>query len=348
MKVNTIEKSFLNISGEVFDSEYINLADIYDNKICFGERTLFLTKKEKEKLNTQKIKGFNESVYIFNYKNTYGMVCDVPIDEYKSGNIKCHELVLPDTIQGMLSNLNGYNCETAPVLLGCNKSIDYVKYIKEKAYSDYFKLKDIEVYIFSDDEARRILEEFSDVNTLYVADGHHRLYTTSLSGFKKSILSCVISFDYLDILPIHRIIPNVDAQLFDKAKEFIYNRFNVLPAETDLSKGKIRLSYNKESFVIDLIELNSDAFWNNDIYRLNTQIVSQAFRIFDTSKLKYISNAELNNKEFKMEKNDVLIETHPIGKYEFTDCANNNCIMPPKSTWFSPKFPSFLIFKQYK
>lgn len=348
MKVNTIEKSFLNISGEIFDSEYINLANIDNGKISFGERTLFLTKKEKEKLNSQKIKEFNTSVYIFSYKNTYGMVCDIPISEYEEGNIKCHELVLPDTIQGMLSNLHGYNCETAPVLLGYNKSIDYVKYIERNTYSDYFKSNDIEIYVFCNDEAEEILKEFSDVNTLYVADGHHRLYSTSLSGGKNSILSCLISFDYLNILPIHRIIPDVDAQLFDKAKEFIYNRFNVLPPQTDLSKGKIRLKYNKESFVVDLIELNSDAFWNNDIYRLNTQIISQAFRIFDTGKLKYISDGELNEREFKMEKNDVLIETHPIGKGEFTDCANNNCIMPPKSTWFFPKFPSFLILKQYK
>ena len=181
-----------------------------------------------------------------------------------------------------------------------------------------------------------------------MADGHHRLYTTSLSNFKNSVLSCVISFEYLDILPIHRILNNIDAQVFERGKEFIYSRFEVESADVPLSKGKIRITYNEESFVVNLIELNSDAFWNNDIYRLNTQIISQAFRIFDTSKIKYVSDLEVSDGEFRLDHKDMLIETYPVGKDEFVECANNKCIMPPKSTWFSPKFPSFLIFKQYQ
>ncbi|MCY6484386.1 DUF1015 family protein [Clostridium aestuarii] len=347
MQINMLEQSYINISGKIYDSEFINLANVKNNKIELDKRTLFLTRKEKEALNSQQIKNFNNAIYIFKYKNIYGVVCDIPIDEYDSGRIKCHELVLPDTIQGMLSNLHGYNCEVAPVLLAHEKKVNYLSYIEEKKYIDYFMLEDIQIYVFCGKEAQKISEEFLEVEKLYVADGHHRLYTTSLSSFKNSVLSCLISFEYLDILPIHRIIPNIDAQLFDKAREFIYNRFDIFPSKTSLSKGKIRINYNGDSFVVNLIDLNSDAFWNNDIYRLNTQIISQAFRIFDTGKLKYISDSELEKYELSSDKKDVLIQTYPLEKEEFVECANNNCIMPPKSTWFKPKFPSFLIFKKY-
>ncbi|MBU5483063.1 DUF1015 family protein [Clostridium sp. MSJ-11] len=346
MRINTIKKSYINVSGKIYDSEFINLANIKNNKINLDERTLFLTKKEKEILNDQQIENFNDVIYIFKYKNIYGIICDIPIEEYDDGNVKCHELVLPDTVQGMLSNLHGYNCETAPILLGHNKKIDYSSYIEEKKYEKYFILDDIEIYVYCGEKAKNILNEFLETDKLYVADGHHRLYTTSLSKFKNSVLSCLISFEYLKILPIHRIISNVDAQLFEKAKGFIYNRFEVLPLEIPLSKGKIRIKYNEDSFVVNLIELNSDAFWNNDIYRLNTQIISQAFRIFDTGKLKYILDCTLKNHD--IDKNDVLIETYPVAKDEFIECANNKCIMPPKSTCFFPKFPSFLVFKQYQ
>ncbi|WP_161974914.1 DUF1015 family protein [Bacillus timonensis] len=97
-----------------------------------------------------------------------------------------------------------------------------------------------------------------------------------------------------------------------------------------------------------LIDLNSVAFWNNDIYRLNSQIISQAFRIFDTGSLKYLSSLELEKYRQAPEEKDVIIETYPIGQDEFIESADHNSIMPPKSTWFSPKFPTFLIFKQYK
>lgn len=348
MRLSTIEKSYINTSGKIYDSEFINLANIKDNKIALDGRTLFLTKTEKETLNNQEIQNFNDVVYIFKYKNAYGIICDIPIKEYNDGKIKCHEVVLPDTIQGMSSNLHGYNCEAAPVLLAHEKKVNYQYYTKEKKYTDYFILDDMEIYVFCGKEAQKITDEFIEIDKLYVADGHHRLYTTSLSKFKNSVLSCLISFEYLNILPIHRIIPNLDVQLVKRAKDFIYSRFEVLPAETPLSKGRIRIKYREDSFVVNLIELNSDAFWNNDSYRLNTQIISQAFRIFDTGKLRYISDCESKKYEILLDKNDVLIETYPIEIDEFIEYADNECIMPPKSTWFSPKFPSFLIFKQYK
>lgn len=348
MQINTLERSYINVSGKIYDSEFINLANVKNKKITLDERTLFLTNTEKKSLNAQPIKDFSDVIYIFKHNNTYGIICDIPIKEYDDGNIKCHELVLPDTIQGMLSNMHGYNCEVAPILLAHEKKVDYSSYIEENKYVEHFILGDMDVYAFCGKEAYRISEEFSEVENLYVADGHHRLYTTSLSSFKTSVLSCLISFEYLDILPIHRIIPNIDAQLFEKAKEFMHNRFDILTSDTPLSKGKIRIKYNGDSFVVNLIDLKSDAFWNNDIYRLNTQIISQAFRIFDTGKLKYISDSELEKCKFSLDKKDVLIQTYPIPKDEFIECADNNCIMPPKSTWFAPKFPSFLIFKQYR
>lgn len=348
LEINVLENSYINVSGKIYDSEFINLVNIKDNKIALDEKTLFLTKKEKEYLNSQPIRHFKNAVYVFKFNDVYGMLADVPIEEYKSGKVKCHELVIPDIVQGMLSNLHGYNSEAAPILLGHKKRIDYQMYINEKTYSERFTLNGIDIYVFCGEEARLIVSEFKDEENLYVADGHHRLYTTSLSSFKNSVLSCLINFDYLEILPIHRIIPNVDAQLFEKAKEFIFNKFSISDGEKPLSKGKVKIYYEAEQFVVNLIELNSDAFWNNDIYRLNTQIISQAFRIFDTSSLEYLSDNDFKKyKEFSRKK-DVLIETYPIGQEEFIECANNNCIMPPKSTWFSPKFPSFLIFKQYR
>ena len=38
---------------------------------------------------------------------------------------------------------------------------------------------------FVGDEAKKILEQYDDIETMYVADGHHRLYTTSMVRNKK-------------------------------------------------------------------------------------------------------------------------------------------------------------------
>lgn len=346
MDIRTIKNSYINVSGKLYSSEFINLANIKDDEIKLDKGTLFLNQEQKDKLNSEKIEGYNNAVYVFRYKRTYGIVCDLPIEQYNCGNVRCHELVLSDTIQGMLSNMHYYNSEAAPVLLAHREKIDYKKYIEEHKYKKHFEFRDIDIYVYCDEEAENILREFKDVSNLYVADGHHRLYTTSLSGFKNSVLSCVVGFDYLDILPIHRIIPDIKKDEFKKAKSFITSRFEVLPGDTPLCKGRVKITYRHDSFVVNLIELNSDAFWNNDVYRLNTQIISQAFRIFNTEKLEYMTAEKLNN--YELSKNDVLIETYPIRKEEFAESVDKKCIMPPKSTCFSPKFPSFLIFKKYQ
>ena len=348
MKIHKLKKSYLNVSGNVYDSEYINLTNIKDNRIAFDERTLFLSEDEKNFLNSQEIKEYNNVIYIFKYRQAYGIICDIPISEYKNNNIKCHELVIPETIQGMISNLHGYNCEAAPTLLGHINIIDYKKYIEEQLYDEKYDLGEIEIYVLKGEVADKIIEEFKEVECLYVADGHHRLYTTSISNLKSDNLACLISFKYLDILPIHRIVSGITDESFQKAKKFIFNKFKVFESNEQLIGGRVRIQYNNENFVVELIELNSDAFWNNDIYRLNTQILSQAFRIFDNSGVKYISNDELRLREKNLKNDEMLIETFPIPQHEFIDCADNNCIMPPKSTWFAPKFPSFLIMKQYK
>lgn len=343
-----MNKSYLNISGNLYDSEYINLANVKDKKICMDERTLFLSEEEKNALNLQKICEFNNVLYLFKLNNIYGIVCDVPISEYKEDNIKCHELVIPETIQGMISNLNGYNCEVAPVLLGHTNKIDYSKYINNKLYDEKFVFNDLEIYVMSGEEADEIINKFRSVKCLYVADGHHRLYSTSLSNIKKENLACLISFEYLNILPIHRIIKDISKESYMNAKQFINNKFKVLPSDEELLKGRVKIKYRDDNFIVELIELNSDPFWNNDIYRLNTQIISQAFRIFDNTRIEYLSTEELCQKENSLLENEILIETYPVSQEEFIESVDNNCIMPPKSTWFSPKFPSFLIFKAYQ
>ena len=52
MKIDLLKNSFINISKNIYDSDFINLAKINDEKICFDDNTLFLSKSSKDKLNS--------------------------------------------------------------------------------------------------------------------------------------------------------------------------------------------------------------------------------------------------------------------------------------------------------
>lgn len=348
MNINPIKDSYLNVSKNLYDSEFINLAKIKNGKLNFEKKTLFLTDEEKQNLNLQTLMNFEDVIYIFEFNGIYGVICDIHVDDYRKGKIKCHELVIPETIQGMMSNYHGYNSETAPVLLGHEREIDYEYYINQGNYSYKYQVSDWVIYAFEKENCFQLCNDLKQIDKTYISDGHHRLYTSSILNFKDSVLSCLIEFKYLKIKPIHRIIPNVTLEVFEQARNFITSNFKVIDSNEKMKKGRVKMTYRGETIALEMINLDGDLFWNNDIYRLNTQIISQAFRIFDHSHIRYISHEQLAQNMLNLKDDEVLIETYRAKLDEFIECADKNAIMPPKSTWFAPKFPSFLIFKKYQ
>ena len=161
------------------------------------------------------------SIYIFKYFDSYGILADLPIEEYISEKIKCHELVLPDVIQGMIANYHIYNSETAPSFIVHKEEIDYESIIEEKKYEKEYHFDNIDLYVYFRDEAKEILEKFLGIEQMYVADGHHRLYTSSMLKNKNTVFSCFLSFSQVKISPIHRVIKNIDATSFEKARIFM-------------------------------------------------------------------------------------------------------------------------------
>ena len=82
MELNKIKKAYINISGNLYPNDYINLAKIKNSRIAFDEETLFLTEEQKKLLNSENIREFNDVVIIFCLKNSWGIICNVPIKNY--------------------------------------------------------------------------------------------------------------------------------------------------------------------------------------------------------------------------------------------------------------------------
>ncbi|MBZ4195148.1 DUF1015 family protein [Mycoplasma sp. 1331] len=346
MKLLPIKFSYVNVSKNIYSPDFLNLANIYDEKINFDERTKFLSKSAKAKLNNEKIEKNCESVYVYCQNGKYGVIADLDILEYKNGNIKCHELVLPDVVQGMIANYQIYNTETSPVFIVHNEEIDLKQFVKEVKYNKVYNFENIKLFQYTEGGAIALLDKYKKINSMFIADGHHRLYATSMSKNKNTMLTQLMSISQVDILPIHRILNNIDAQTFERAKTFIDNMFET-SNDKYLTKGNVRITYQNESFVVKLKDMHEDLFWNNDVYRLNTQIISTAFRVLDFSSCETIFQNDLEARKKTLSKKEVLFEVFSVDINEFMKLSDNNCILPPKATCFEPKFLSFLIFKKY-
>ncbi|WP_027334424.1 DUF1015 family protein [Mycoplasma elephantis] len=347
MKILVIKESYINKSGNIYNHNYINLANIKKSKIVFNNKTLFLTDKVKRQLNEEKIEKNTNSIYIFKNNDYYGLIADLDMEEYKNKNIISHELVYPNIIQGMISNTNLYNSEANPVFITYKENINFEEIINKKTYDKKYDFGNIVLYLYTKNEAKNIINKFKNIKKMWIADGHHRFYSTSFLKNKKSILTCFMSFNQIKILSIHRLIRNVDGQTFEMGKKFI-SKFLKISDNNELKKGYVRITYQNNSFIVKLNNNDDNMFWNNDIYKLNTQIITTAFRIQDLGCVEFIPDYELEKVKNIMKSNDILIETVPIDVNSFIELANHDYILPPKSTCFVPKFPSFLVFKKYK
>lgn len=74
------------------------------------------------------------------------------------------------------------------------EEIDYKKIIEMKKYKKEYHFDNIDLYVYFENEAKEIIENFSSVEQMYVADGHHRLYTSSMLKDKDNVFSCFLSF----------------------------------------------------------------------------------------------------------------------------------------------------------
>ncbi|WP_179395684.1 DUF1015 family protein [Lacticaseibacillus absianus] len=353
VKLEKLANSYVNVSGTLYDSEFINLVQIKNDQISFDDRTIFLDQAMKDKLNAEAIVKHTQGVYVIDNQGRKGLICDLPITEYQRGAVKNHELVLPETIQGMLSNYHGYNAEAAPVMLIAKQAVDLDAFVAEHPAELIYTVASDQLYYYTGTAADELLAAFGDTDALYVGDGHHRLYSTSLSGFKQYVLSYVISIDSVDILPIHRQLPHLTDAQFDAALRFLQTKFKVESvdqadeAAMAPQKDTVMMYRGGQAWRVHLITLLSDGFWNNDIYRLNTQIIQQAFRTFDDRKLRYLSEVACA-KAMRRSTHSVFFKVAPMTKAEFTESANQGNILPPKSTWMSPKAPSLLVMSKYQ
>lgn len=348
MKFEKLKSAYINISGNLYPNDYINLTRIIDGKISFNEKTLFLDENIKESLNNDKIKKMENIVIIFNLEGSWGILCNIPIKYYRDKKILRHELVLSDVIQRMLNNFHFYNTEANPVMLTHNKKLNLKNFVEKN--SPIYKLENekITLFIYSNEKADEILSNLEDIEHFYIADGHHRLYTTSLLLKKETVMSCIYEMNEMKIEAIPRKIENISKEDFKKIKEKIEKKFMIISNKKSLEKGEVRLVYQNEVVSFKLLKVDGDLFNNNDIYRLNTQLLSDIFRIFKDEDIKFISLAELKKElEFPQEKT-VYLETSSMLKEEFMKTIEQGNIMPPKSTYFRPKFPSFLVFNKFE
>jgi uncharacterized protein (DUF1015 family) len=311
-----------------------------------------------------------ESFYIYQKKNQLntftGIIGASSVEDYLNNKIKKHEQTLTKR-EKMFRNyldITGFNAE--PVLLAHepNKEIKSIldKYTSTRSEYEFTTTnKSLHKLWIVDDvsDIKMITNAFEKIENIYIADGHHRCASSALfykdkkSELSSYFMSYLVDENQLNILNFNRLVKHLNGLRASELLEKI--------------KKKYTLTYKKESHYSPTLNDEISMYLEGKWYSLiaNKQKYSSTAESLDPSILsKNILKPLLNILDERTDQNISFLEgtiplsvikakvdsgeyavgfiLKPISITSIKKVADNNEIMPPKSTYIQPKLRSGL------
>jgi uncharacterized protein (DUF1015 family) len=319
------------------------------------------------------------SIYIYQVRREgitqTGIWTVTSIDDYLNNVVKKHELTNSAREQSLIDYIQQTGIDANPVLITYSgvPAINYIIKAKIKHQADIAFQKDqIDHFLWKidDDKSLKILiDEFAKLSSTYIADGHHRAAATSLLGIQRRKLnlkhkgdeeynfftSIYMSTDQLKIYGFNRLIKGLSGLSPEEIIVLISKKFNVIESDIEVEPHKMSTfgmylasKWYHLSVKTEIVE--SDNPLNKlDVSILQDHIISPIFKISNPrtdTRISYIGGKVPINKialEVDNGTYSVAFILYPTAIDQLMDVADAGEIMPPKSTWFEPKFDVGLL-----
>ena len=322
------------------------------------------------------IKDTDLAYYIYTQKvgttSQTGFVGLVSVDDYDKDLIKKHELTRIDKEKDRFNMISTTRAHSEPVFLAyrdekaLNAIIDEVKSTTKPLY-DFVSDDGVSntLWKISDPKHAKDVEKLfmTNVDYLYIADGHHRAKASSLTGnhFRETtghglkpenydyFLAVVFPSSQLRIMPYNRVVKTsltID-EIKKKATHFEFKETTVSDVK---EKGTFIAYMNHKAYELRFKgPYPQDADKKLDVAILQDYLLAPVLGIENPRTDKNIDfvggirgseylKKLVDNKEF-----DIAFILHPTSIDELFSIADTGKIMPPKSTWFEPKLKSGLF-----
>jgi len=328
------------------------------------------------------IKDENDSFYIYRVikgSNAYtGIIAAASVDDYNNNIILKHENTLTEKQNELADHIRWFKQLGNPVLLTYQDSdkIDtlmehYIEnHVPEYNFISTDQLKHNLWVVSKKEDIDTIREEFEKIPYLYIADGHHRSAGSSAyCEYKRTAEPlyngeelfnyfpvCLIPASKLHIFEYHRLVKDELVNKIEFIKQ-VSEYFEVIPSGNlpvqPLKPREFGLYFNHTAYLLKLkpeITSTLDGILAKlDVSIVEEYILKRIFQIKDSKtdkRLSFLDGSKgiltlqetIDNKEF-----DLGITLYKTTVEEVKTVAENNLIMPPKSTWIEPKLRTGLI-----
>jgi len=302
-----------------------------------------------------------------------GWILGVDAEDYIKGKIKKHENTLTSKENRLVRHIAALESMAEPVLLS-QKLPDSLKLLSENIIQSESDLQvSDELYnihrvwkLRTDEDIKTVQDAFENVDSLYIADGHHRCAASSRylierygANSGKGIMALIMDEDDLLVKPFYRMLSNVDPKVLwdflDNQKIHHWEVAHSLNYE-DLKKGQILCITGDIRCVIEVSPqmLGESALSQLDVRILETEILRKTFDLKDSSNEDRLSfmrgDTPLDSIAQKLytQEIDIAFLFAPNSMSEIRMVADQGDTMPAKSTFIEPKIPTGLIIEDYR
>lgn len=357
----------------------LNPAFVHSQKITLDKRFKAVANKYEDfKEDGVLFKDEKPSFFIYEIKTKNqsftGIIAGTSIDDYKNNVIKKHEDTLQYRVELFKDYLHQTGFNTEPVLITYpdNDAVQSFIINKKKEQSIYhFATTNKEVHtiwkVETEQEIVWLKNQFANIPEMYIADGHHRSASAELLYDENKhleneklnyFMSFLIAESNVKIYEFNRIIRDLNGNSVEEFLAKLAENFIIKPKEQELWKPQDKFEfgmYLDGSFyalfykITSTNEHQNSILSNLDAQILYDKVLQPILGIEDLrndERIEYIPGKQsiLTIKELVDEGEfEVGFMLFPSDISEIKALADNNLIMPPKSTYIEPKFRSGLM-----
>ena len=354
----------------------LNPAYVNQQKIGLEKRFKLVAQKYNDfKTEEVLIKEVIPAIYLYEIQSknrTFtGIIAATSIDDYKNNIIKKHEDTLQYRVELFKDYLHQTGFNTEPVLITYpdNTAIDqWITTKKSTSHLYQFSTTKKEKHtlwkIENNEEIAWLQQQFNDIGDVYIADGHHRsasaelLFEQDKSSGNPNLnyfMSFLIAESNIMIYEYNRIVRDLNNHDKSDFLEQLGKTFWIKNKDQELWKPAKKFEFGMylDGAFYALI-LKDETSFSSVLERLDAQILYEKVLqpilgiedLRNDERIDYIPGNQsiITIKEVIDEGGfEVGFMLYPTAITEIKELADNNLIMPPKSTYIEPKFRSGLV-----
>ncbi len=300
-----------------------------------------------------------------------GLVATAAVACYDSNRIRKHEFTRPDKEDDRVRQIEATNAQTGPVLLACPAATCaetlIAKIAQGETAADVTADDGIRHQIWVCDDAdtiEAVTRCFDGMESLYIADGHHRSAAASRVAAARRQEERLLSSDHflavifphgeMKIMDYNRVVRDLNgleksALVARLGEAFAVEESagRVAPEAPGVFGMYLDKTWYRLTIKPDLVP--ADPVARLDVSLLSDHVLGPLLGIADLRRDKRIDFVGgirgLEELEKRVDSGEMAVAfaLHPTRMDQLMAVADSNNVMPPKSTWFEPKLADGLV-----